>query len=84
MSSKPKGQRDTEPDPTSAKQAESAQTSVSNSARHEEIHEIAEADGFCFPTKRRAYVRGPHLKAIRDLLLISLDLSNFRTLTGHS
>jgi hypothetical protein len=48
------------------------------------VGEIAEADGFCFPTKRRAYVRGPHLKAIRDLLLISLDLSNFRTLTGHS
>jgi hypothetical protein len=48
------------------------------------VHEIAEADGFRFPTKRRAYFRGPHLKAIRDLLLISLDLSNFRTMTGHS
>ena len=48
------------------------------------VHDITEADGFRFPTKRRAYVRGPHLKPIRDLLLISLDLSNFRTMTGHS
>lgn len=37
MSSKPKEQRETEPDPTSTKQAESAQTSVSDSVRHEEI-----------------------------------------------
>lgn len=37
MSSKPKQQRDTEPDPTSAKRVESAQTSVSDSARHEEV-----------------------------------------------
>lgn len=48
------------------------------------VHEIVEADGFRFPTKRRAYVRGPHLKAIRDLLLISLDLSDFRTTSAHA
>jgi hypothetical protein len=42
------------------------------------VYDIIEADGFRFPTKRRAYVRGPELKAIRDLLLISLDLSDFR------
>jgi hypothetical protein len=27
------------------------------------VHDIVEADGFRFPAKRRAYVRGPHLKA---------------------
>ena len=37
MSSKPKQQRDTEPDPIPAKQAESAPTSLDSSARHEEI-----------------------------------------------
>src|SRR4051794_22014411 len=42
------------------------------------VSEIVEADGFRFPAKRRAYVRGPQLHAIRDLLLISLDLSDFR------
>jgi len=45
------------------------------------VHDIVEADGFRFPTKRRAYVRGPHSKAIRDLLLISLDLSDFRLMS---
>jgi hypothetical protein len=48
------------------------------------VHDMIEIDGFRFPTKRRAYVRGPHLKPIRDLLLISLDLSNFRTTTAHA
>jgi Protein of unknown function (DUF2934) len=41
MSSKPKEQRDIEPGPTSGKQAESAQTSVSDSARHAEIRNRA-------------------------------------------
>src|SRR6266852_5352185 len=36
------------------------------------VYDMVEADGFRFPTKRRAYVRGPHLKPIRDVLLISL------------
>jgi len=41
------------------------------------VHDIVEADGFRFPSKRRAFPRGPGSKAIRDLLLISIDLSNF-------
>ena len=45
------------------------------------VHDIVEADGFRFPAKRRAYVRGPHLKTIRDVLLISLDLSDFRVMS---
>jgi hypothetical protein len=45
------------------------------------VYDIVEADGFRFPTKRRAYIRGPHLKAIRDLLLISLDLSDFQVVS---
>ncbi|MEU0970529.1 hypothetical protein ABZ357_35875 [Streptomyces sp. NPDC005917] len=45
------------------------------------VRDIVEADGLRFPTKRRAYVRGPGLKPISDLLLISLDLSDFRLAT---
>jgi hypothetical protein len=41
------------------------------------VHDIIEADGFRFPTKRRAFPRGPGSKPIRDLLLISIDLSGF-------
>jgi len=41
------------------------------------VYDMVEADGIRFPTKRRAYLRGPHMKPIHDLLLISLDLSNF-------
>jgi hypothetical protein len=41
------------------------------------VYDIVEADGFRFPSKRRAFPRGPESKAIRDLLLISIDLSNF-------
>ena len=41
------------------------------------VHDIVEADGFQFPSKRRAFPRGPGSKAIRDLLLISIDLSDF-------
>jgi hypothetical protein len=39
------------------------------------VHDIIEADGFRFPSKRRAFPRGPGSKPIRDLLLISIDLS---------
>jgi hypothetical protein len=42
------------------------------------VYDIVEAEGFRFPSKRRAYVRGPESRAIGDLLLISIDLSNFR------
>jgi len=44
------------------------------------VSDIVEAQGFRFPAKRRAYVRGPQLHAIRDLLLISMDLSDFQVL----
>jgi len=42
------------------------------------VYDMIEAEGFRFPSKRRAYVRGPELRAISDLLLISLDISDFR------
>jgi hypothetical protein len=42
------------------------------------VYDIVEANGLRFPTKRRAYVRGPALKPIRELLMVSIDLSNFR------
>jgi hypothetical protein len=42
------------------------------------VHDLVVADGFHFPTKRRAYVRGPGLKSIHDLLLISIDLSDYQ------
>ena len=42
------------------------------------VYDIVEAEGFRFPSRRRAYLRGPELRAIRDLLLISIDLSSFR------
>jgi hypothetical protein len=45
------------------------------------VHDILEVEGLRFPTKRLAYVRGPNLKPIRDLLLVSIDLSNFRLTT---
>ncbi|GHO81531.1 hypothetical protein KSD_93020 [Ktedonobacter sp. SOSP1-85] len=45
------------------------------------VYDIVEAEGLRFPTKRRAYVRGPGLKPIRDLLMVSIDLSNFRLTT---
>jgi hypothetical protein len=44
------------------------------------VYDIVEANGFRFPAKRRAYVRGPDLEPILDLLLISLDLSEFRVM----
>ena len=45
------------------------------------VHDLVEVEGLRFPTKRLAYVRGPNLKPIRDLLLVSIDLSNFRLTT---
>jgi hypothetical protein len=38
-------------------------------------------DGIRFPTKRRAYPRGPDLKPIRELLMVAIDLSEFRLTT---
>jgi hypothetical protein len=45
------------------------------------VHDLVEVERLRFPTKRYAYVRGPNLKPIRDLLLVSIDLSNFRLST---
>jgi hypothetical protein len=35
-------------------------------------------DGFVFPTKRRIYARGPDRTPLRDRLLISADLGDFK------
>jgi hypothetical protein len=42
------------------------------------VYDIVEVEGLRFPTKRRAYLRGPDLKAVRDLLMVSIDLGEFR------
>ena len=42
------------------------------------VYDTVEANGIRFPTKRRAYMRGPDLQPIRDLLMVSIDLSDFR------
>jgi hypothetical protein len=42
------------------------------------VHDIVDADGIRFPTKRRAYPRGPGLQPIRELLMVAIDLSEFR------
>jgi hypothetical protein len=43
---------------------------------------MVESSGFRYPSKRRAYPRDPGEKAIRDLLLISIDLSDYRVEKG--
>jgi hypothetical protein len=42
------------------------------------VHNFVEVHGLRFPTKRRAYVRGPDLQPIHDLLMVSIDLRDFR------
>ena len=42
------------------------------------VHDIVDVDGIKFPSRRRAYARGPGLHPIRDLLLVAIDLSEFR------
>lgn len=42
------------------------------------VSDIIQVNGISFPMKRRAYMRGNDLKPIRDLLLVSIDLSDFR------
>ena len=42
------------------------------------MHDIVDVDGFKFPSKRRAYLRGPHLQPALDMLLVSIDLGDFR------
>jgi hypothetical protein len=42
------------------------------------VYDFIEIEGLRFPTKRRAYLRGPNLEPVKDLLLVSIDLSNLR------
>ena len=42
------------------------------------VSDIVLVDGIRFPTKRRAYMRAPDLKPIRDLLMVAIDFTNFR------
>ncbi|SFM20487.1 hypothetical protein [Variovorax sp. OV329] len=39
---------------------------------------MVEVQGFRMPTRRRAYVRGPDMKPVRDLLMVAIDLSGYR------
>lgn len=39
------------------------------------VHDIEAADGIKFPTKRRAYLRGPDGRPVHDHLMVSIDLS---------
>lgn len=42
------------------------------------IGDIATVDGIQLPMKRRAYMRAPDLKPVRDLLMVAIDFSNFQ------
>ncbi|MGY4223240.1 hypothetical protein ACVMIH_000601 [Bradyrhizobium sp. USDA 4503] len=42
------------------------------------VHDYGEACGIRFPTKRRAYQRDQDERVIRDPLMVSIDLSEFR------
>jgi hypothetical protein len=39
---------------------------------------MLEVEGLRFPTKRRAYMHGPDRQALRDRVMVAIDLSNFR------
>ena len=41
------------------------------------VDQMVEAQGLKMPARRRAYVRGPDLKPVRDLLMVAIDLSDF-------
>jgi hypothetical protein len=41
------------------------------------VDQIVEAQGFKMPTRRCAYIRGPDLQPVRDLLMVAIDLSDF-------
>jgi hypothetical protein len=41
------------------------------------VDQVVEAPGLKLPARRRAYVRGPDLKPVRDLLPVAIDLSEF-------
>lgn len=40
------------------------------------VDRIVDVQGFKMPTRRRAYVRGPDLRPVRDLLMVAIDLSD--------
>jgi hypothetical protein len=40
--------------------------------------DYTEADGIRLPTRRRAYLRGPDRRPIRDLLVVSIDIADVR------
>ena len=42
------------------------------------VGDVIAVDGIQFPTKRRAYMRAPDLKPIRDLLMVAIDFNNFK------
>ena len=42
------------------------------------VGNVVAVDGIQFPTKRRAYMRAPDLKPVRDLLMVAIDFDNFR------
>ena len=42
------------------------------------VSDIVLVDGIRFPTRRRAYMRAPDLKPIRDLLMVAIDFTHFR------
>jgi hypothetical protein len=41
------------------------------------VDQLVEAQSLKMPTRRRAYIRGPDLKPVRELLLVAIDLSDF-------
>jgi len=41
------------------------------------VDRMIEAQGLKMPARRRAYVRGPDLQPVRDLLMVAIDLSAF-------
>jgi len=40
------------------------------------VGKMVEAQGIKLPSQRRAYVRGPDLRPVRDLLMVAIDLSD--------
>jgi hypothetical protein len=41
------------------------------------VDRMVDVQGLKMPSRRRAYVRGPDLKPVRDLLMVAIDLSDF-------
>jgi hypothetical protein len=41
------------------------------------VEGMVDVQGFKMPMRRRAYVRGPDLRPVRDLLMVAIDLSDY-------